>query len=828
MKKRARLNMLKRFKDFNKLSVEIRRRHENDRTLLFSFDVFDTLIHRRAAPNALLEAIGREICQALRKRGIISFPDLFTSRSDAYLEAAKKLVDQGLDVDAHIDDMMLPWVRGLAGGTFDGDEELAEYFIKREIDLEIDSIFPNPVMLTLLSDLKADGARIILTSDMYLGRKYIEKILSAHGFDGLYEQLFVSADTGKLKHTGRMFQHIVEATNVPADKIIHTGDNPISDGVMAQRAGIQAFVIRDRVLAGRYDRLEYDYARQKSDRAWKGVCAAAYAQTAPGIVGSPEQAYGLKVLGPILVPFIHAIAARNKSYGVEAIYFLAREGLLLKQIFDLVAPLVYQDEELPATYYLGVSRLSTFLAAMDENHYGLREIASSLANTGHFSLRNLLQPLRIEEDKLKSIAQSVGIFDIDAALPPHFLSWPPLAACLRHDDFREILRDRAAKGKAGLLGYLESMNFFKSNRVSVVDVGWGAQIQENLAVAVEGHGNRPQIMGMYLGLNAVAHARKTGQSWVDWSLCDQGHAEWYGWAALEFVFLFEVMTRAPHGTVIGYRERDGRYEPEIKADDELSRLTEIKTDPAIASVQSGILEYARRYVMASRIFDIDANDAMPYARSSVARAVRFPNREEADWISRIKNVSDLGSSEIVSLAETGLPLFRPRQILRLIARSFWPYALVRSRFGRTGQAAVSIIKGLRLLPPVHQPLVPWIVWHEPASQRLQSSLPKPAMATNSLETLGMDGMQSMIEKGRRQGKIVQLHELTAPLSAGDMLPLYLSYRALRIVARLKKRHIPSASCISLRGLIMRENHWNRVVKIARAARRRLNRPLGIR
>jgi len=86
----------------------------------------------------------------------------------------------------------------------------------------------------------------------------------------------------------------------------------------------------------------------------------------------------------------------------------------------------------------------------------------------------------------------------------------------------------------------------------------------------------------------------------------------------------------------------------------------------------------------------------------------------------------------------------------------------------------------------------------------------------------------MLEKGRRQGKIVQLHELTAPLRAGDMLPLYLSYRMLRIVARLKKRHIPSASCISLRGLIMRENHWNRVVKIARAARRRLNKLLGTR
>lgn len=819
--------MLKKFKDFKKLAAEIRRLRARDPHLLFSFDVFDTIIHRRAAPNAIIEAAGRELCEALRKKGVASFPDVLAARSEAYLEAAAKLVERGLDTDAHLDDLALPWVRRLAGGAFDGDEAMAASFIRREIDLEIQSIFPNPVMLKLLADLKESGARVVLTSDMYLGEKYVIEILSAHGFDGLYEQIFVSADTGKLKRTGRMFQHVMDATNVEAGKIVHAGDNLISDGVMAQRAGFRAIVIRDRVLAGRFDRLEYDYTRQKSDRAWKGVCAAAYAQAAPGVVGSPQEAYGLKVLGPILVPFAHAIAARCKDYGIKNAYFLAREGLLLKQLFEALAPLVLADGEKVNAHYLGVSRLSTFVAAMDGKHYGLREIASALANTGHFSLRNLVQPLRIPEETLMSIARSAGIADIDAALPPCFMGWPPLAACLRHPDFLEILRNRTIKGKESLIGYLRDMDFFDTDRVAVVDVGWGAQIQENLAVALENLADRPQIMGLYLGLNQVAHIRKTELSWVDWILCDQGHAEWYGWAALEFVFLFEVMTRAPHGTIVGYSEQDGHFQPDTKSDTDPSRLVEIKTDPAIASVQRGILEYAQRYAMAARIFDIQAIDAMPYARTTVARAVRFPTREEATWISRIRNVSDLGSSEIVSLSEGKLPLLRPQRALHMLARSFWPYALVRSRLGVVGQAAVAVIRGLRLLPPAHHPLAPWVVWHAPLDRRTKVLPKEPALVANALEDLGIAGMRSMLESGRREGQIVPLHELTAPLRIGEMVPLYFSYRLLRVAARLKKRHIPAASCVSLRGLVMRENHWSRLIKLFRAAKRRLKRAFGM-
>ncbi|WP_193603341.1 HAD-IA family hydrolase [Agrobacterium sp. MS2] len=815
--------MLKRFNNFKKLAADILRLQDSDNDLLFSFDVFDTIVHRRVAPNAIIETIGRELCTELHARGLNISRDVMKARSDAYLEAAETLVAQGLDTDAHLDDLALPWVRILAGGPFDGDASVAAETVEREIALEIETIFPNPVMLSLLSELKLRGARVVLTSDMYLGKKYVTKILSANGFDGLYDDIFVSADTGKLKRTGRMFGHVLELTGVTPEKCIHIGDNFISDGVMAQRAGVRALVIRDKVLSSRFDRLEYDYSRQKHDRAWKGVCAAAYAQAAPGVVGTPEEAYGLKVLGPILVPFAHAVAARCHDYGITKAFFFAREGLLLKQLFDAVAPLISGAQSQTESHYLGVSRLSTFVAAMDGARYGLREISSALANTGHFSLRNLVQPLRIPKAKLSEMACSVGITDVDAPLPPNFLSWPPLAAFLRNSDFMAVVETQAEKGRFNLVSYLRGVGFFATDRVAVVDVGWGAQIQENLAVALENLADRPQIMGLYLGLNNIAHLRKTNASWVDWTLCDQGHAEWYGWAALEFVFLFEVMTRAPHGTVVGYSDDGNGVRPITKGDSEESRQTEAKSDPAIANVQLGILDYAQHYKTAARIFEIKPEDMMPYARSTVARAVRFPTRSEAAWISRAKNVSDLGSSEVVAFSDGPLRLTRPRQTVNLLSRSFWPYALVRQKLGLVGQFVVAVIRGVRMLPPSDQQLAPWIVWHEPSPRK---SVLQPTATTcirNELEELGSSNMRKMQDAGRRESRRVLLHQLSAPLSLADMIPLNICYRAVRVIARLKKRHVPAASCISVRGLIMRENHWNRMIKISRSIKRRVQR-----
>lgn len=812
--------------NFRSLSREIIRVVSREKNIILSFDVFDTLIHRRIAPDAIIEAVGREILERLQAGNITPVCSWLDARHQAYAQVAEKFVEQGLDMDAHLDDMVLPWLRCLAGGSFEGDAEMACDFIAREIMFEKWAVYPNPYMLRLLHALKARGVRVVLTSDMYLGEKYVAQLLDQCGYKGLYDRLFVSCDSGTLKRTGQMFAHVAKALRVPPGSILHVGDNLLSDGVMAIRSGMRSFVIRDRVMCARYDSLEYDFQRQKTDPAWKGTCAAAFAQAPLRAIGSPEEGFGLSVMGPVLVPFIHAVAERCKAEGVRKIFFVSREGLILKTIYDEIATLVF-GQDAPEAVYFGASRLTTFLAAIQGDSYGLREMASAFSNTGHYSLRNLVQPLQIEEALLKDIAAKAGIADIDCPLPPHFMTWPPMAAFLRDKRFCAIVKERSEAARAGLWGYLEEIDFFQGGRVAFVDVGWGAQIQENLSIAVEGHPKCPQIRGIYLGLNATAHVRKTPNNWMEWVLCDAGHPEYFGQAALEFVFLFEVMTRAPHGTIIGYGDRNTHFAPICKRNDTDSRRTERLDEPQIGAVQQGVHAYARHYARVAKLLNIQANDALPYARSMVARIVRFPSVTEADWLMKLRNISDLGSAETITLGSPALSLRHPRQMVQTLRRAFWPYGMVGATLGKAGQAAVAFKKGKQALPSTQTPLVPWIVWHKEApSPAHQESAGARAVRVYDFEKQGRAAMVDMGGAGRKACVAVDLHKATRPLRGRDMLASHLVYLALRRWAVRHDRHVPTLSGISLRGLFVRDygsyRTYNFLRKAVRCAKKLLD------
>ncbi|MFT9088751.1 MAG: hypothetical protein ABF436_09150, partial [Acetobacter okinawensis] len=381
--------------------------------------------------------------------------------------------------------------------------------------------------------------------------------------------------------------------------------------------------------------------------------------------------------------------------------------------------------------------------------------------------------------------------------------------------------------RAVLWASLHEVCFLPGGRVAFVDVGWGAQIQENLSIAVEQHPKRPQIRGIYLGLNTTAHVRKTPDNWMEWVLCDAGHPEYFGQAALEFVFLFEVMTRAPHGTIIGYGDQKAHFAPICKGKDTESRRTELLDEPQIGAVQQGVHTYARHYVRVAKLLNMHANDALPYARSMIARIVRFPSTTEADWLMKLKNISDLGSAETITLGSAALTLRHPRQMVQTLRQSFWPYGMVGTTLGKMGQAAVAFKKGKHTLPSRQAALVPWIVWHHEAPAPATQEPEVNKTRTYDFEKQGLAAMQEMGLAGRKAGVTVDLYQATRPLRGRDMLPSHLVYLALRRWAVRNDRHIPTLSGISLRGLFVRDYGSYRTYNFLRKVVRRAKKLLGI-
>lgn len=102
----------------------------------------------------------------------------------------------------------------------------------------------NAAMHRVMQYAKKQGKRIVITSDMYLERAEIEKILNRHSMTQ-WDALYLSSDIRKTKYNGDMYDYILEKEHKPADKVLHIGDDKRSDIVMAGRKGIRTFWYRN-------------------------------------------------------------------------------------------------------------------------------------------------------------------------------------------------------------------------------------------------------------------------------------------------------------------------------------------------------------------------------------------------------------------------------------------------------------------------------------------------------------------------------------------------------------------------------------------------------
>jgi len=387
-----------------------------------------------------------------------------------------------------------------------------------------------------------------------------------------------------------------------------------------------------------------------------------------------EQVYGFRLFGPILGNFLHRVCERCRELGVNRIYFVAREGYILKRLYHLLAPLVWLNGGEPQAEYLYLSRLTTFLSASPA--IGLRELAiieRTLVRTEP-TLRRLTAPFLLDEDLLRRVSSRHGCADLDEPLPVDWKALAPLHHFLRDSEITSGIRRASKEMRSHLEAYLTEAGFFLPGRAAFVDVGWRGQIQSNLDEAFRERADFPRLHGLYMGLFEEAHLRASVRSTSEAVLCDERENLWHGNTALDFVEIFENALRAPHGTTMGYHHKDQCMQPVLLADDEPSRVRERQGDPFLTLVQSGVLEYSRYYRAACAESGWSAWQLTPYARSILARLVAFPVRQEVRWIFALNHGESFGNTSTISLGSglRGLnAMLHPLEFLRSFRRAPW-------------------------------------------------------------------------------------------------------------------------------------------------------------
>jgi len=336
---------------------------------VISFDIFDTLLLRPyVKPTDLFLHIEKSE----------KIPFFCYLRQDAEKNARmhhKELEDISLDM------------------IYDEIDEKYKHLKQTEMDWEEMVLRANPEIKHVYEYAQKQGKKIVIASDMYLPTDFIRKILHKNGYKN-WNKLYVSAELGKTKCSGHMYQQIIEDfSNIKPKDILHIGDNKHSDFKKAKRMGIEA--IHYPMLIKQYlkqDKRAYSLLNQKNNAlsvsVLLGLLAYQWQQIRCDI--KPKNDYwsniGYNYAGPLSYGYARFIEKEALKNDLDNIFFIARDGWLLQKVFKSFNNRIKNS-------YVYAPRILNLICRLDYNRKDKHQAKAIIDN---FSKTN---------DKIKKLAE---------------------------------------------------------------------------------------------------------------------------------------------------------------------------------------------------------------------------------------------------------------------------------------------------------------------------------------------------------------------------------------------------------------------------------------
>lgn len=389
---------------------------------VISFDVFDTLLVRPFFyPTDLFCLLNDEL---INKMGIKSFVDFSKIRIEAEKNCRKRICNTA----SLIEDITLDEIYCQIESDYNFPKDVLDFIKKKELELEAKYCYPREMGKQLFDLAKEQGKIVIFTSDMYLPEKFVETLLKKNGFIG--DKLYISSSIRLTKHTKNLYKFISKDLKVEPQYFLHIGDNWQSDIDNAHECGWEAShlakpvdMIRNSnpgIYSGEAFNDIYNNVGLMQDtvNTFEGFlglrCAAGLIANKmydnPYVTIHKESNYdanpyrvGYAALGPYLLAVTAWIVQNVKEKGSSSVQFVARDGYLPMQAYELFKE---YDPTLPTANYLYVSRKSLCLVDI----YTKQDLYSIINKLNIFAsspkkLTNLFKKyLTCDEEKIRKAA----------------------------------------------------------------------------------------------------------------------------------------------------------------------------------------------------------------------------------------------------------------------------------------------------------------------------------------------------------------------------------------------------------------------------------------
>lgn len=370
-------------------------------------------------------------------------------------------------------------------------------------------------------------------------------------------------------------------------------------------------------------------------------------------------------LATSLLYFIEKLHGTLEGQGVEQVYFLSREGQLLKRMFDL-----YQSSVSGSitAHYLEVSRRATLLPSLEP--LAMECFETIFRQYRRISLFEFLSSLGLEA-QTRNIAPALGLHcGAETKREEDFPTSQIFTALKALPLFQDLYESERVRRRYAFIAYLAELSGGTlPAKLAIVDVGWKGTIQDNIFAMLCRKGDTPvrAVTGYYIGLVATGAAGPRNDKY-GLLFSTVGTPSQKFRVFNENRALFEVVLAADHGSIVSYETTaDGRAHA-IRGEFEEGEMLAAEVFP----VQRQLFERFEQLLLAKVLSSNGPILAFEDVVRMHARMVFNPTARERAWFLALFHVENYGVFERSHFAS-------PKRDIRLIDRMLFLIKLFRRR-----------------------------------------------------------------------------------------------------------------------------------------------------
>ncbi len=598
-----------------------------------SFDIFNTLIRRNVcSPTDVFDIAEKKYNQKTNEK-IRGFKNI---RIVSEIDARKKHEYGEVTLD-DIYNELSPRIKNI-------DIEVMK---KIETECEYNLCVQNIDMRYIYEYCVKNHKKIILISDMYLPKATIESMLKKCGIK-TYNYIFISGCEKKNKRYGKLYDYAIQKVGIKKKNVVHIGDSLRNDFIIPSLKLIKAIKIPSVIE-------KTNYTNKKlidSNKEYRMLCN--YLNNKISLDNNIYYNIGYECLGPILNGYCVWLSNLSKSKKINKVYFLAREGNLIKSAFEIINDKGFD------THYLYLSRKSSRCIALARVK-DLDEALAILRLPRFVTLFSFFENVNLPIANYNVLIEKYGYLKDD-----NIFSLKDFANFF--DEIRKDINIINKKKTSDLLMYLKQQKFY--GNVIVSDVGWRGTMQEMLDEICASNKIDVSILGLYLGLNRSKLSKRIKNKVEDY-LSTTNSKEYNDIRG--FLNLFESFFLAQHGTTISYAKNNkGEVTPVLGNYEYTKDKMKVFSD-----IQKGALDFVNDYNIDNEFMCISTNFIENYA-----------NMEMLGNHPRICDIKLFGKISYVENEENGFIekhnfikyLASPKQFYKDFSNSRWKIGFLKQVF----------------------------------------------------------------------------------------------------------------------------------------------------